>query len=414
MIYKEITECRICQSKNLTQILDLGQQALTGVFPVPGEKIERSPIVVVRCDDCWLVQLRHTADLSKMYGETYGYESSLNASMVSHLEEISKSLTDYIKLKKDDIILDIGSNDATFLRFFDSNKYRLIGIDPSAEKFRRKYGQDIEVVVDFFSKSNFESEFPGEKAKVITSIACFYDLEQPVQFAKETSEILAEDGIWLAEMAYLPAVIRNLAFDGYVQEHLLYYTLKDIKNIMNQVGLKIIDVSFNNVNGGSFRVVAAHKNHPLKEYELLGLLLGQEATFGLGDLKIHRDFENKVKKFKKDFVAILQKLKTEGKMVLGLGASTKFNAILQYCGIDYSLLPVIGEVNSYKYGRITPGTNIPIAAEQDVLKSAPDVLVIGPYHFRDSLIKKYKDYLDGGGKMLFPLPALEMVDKDNV
>lgn len=410
--YKTITECRVCNHNKLVEILDLGNQALTGVFPMPGDDIETSPIVVVRCDLCGLVQLKHTADLNKMYGKTYGYESSLNSSMVEHLKGISKYVRGLVSLNKGDIILDIGSNDATYLKFFNSSDYRLIGIDPSAEKFKDNYGVNIDLVVDFFSKKNFQKVHKSDKAKLITSIACFYDLESPVKFAQETAEVLDKDGIWFMEMAYLPEVVKNLAFDGYVQEHLLYYTLKDIKNIMNQVGLKIIDVRFNKVNGGSFSVVVGHVENKYDDYLYLEQCLEDEDLFGINGMEIHTEFDSRVKKFKEDFVSLLHTIKDDGKKVYGLGASTKFNTVLQYCGIDTFLLPVIGEVNDYKYGRVTPGTNIPIASEKDVLESKPDYLVVGPYHFRDAIINKYKKYLDTGGKLIFPLPTLEVYSND--
>lgn len=407
--YKKINKCRICGSKRLIQILDLGDQALTGVFPKIEDDVIVTPTAVVKCDHCHLVQMKYTTNLNLMYGETYGYESSLNNSMVTHLKTIAKDIESYIQLSKGDIICDIGSNDGTFLNFFDNKEYYLLGIDPSAGKFKENY-KGIRLEPDFFSESAFRKYFPKRSAKVITSIACFYDLEEPVKFAQETANILHEDGVWMMEMAYLPAVIENLAFDGYCQEHLLYYSLRDIKYIMDRVGLKIVDVKFNGINGGSFQVVVKHTASVTQEYSGLSMLLERESF--LQGLKIHLDFEKRVGRFKRDFRILLSDLVEDGNKVYGLGASTKFNVVLQYCNIGTELIPKIGEVNDFKFGLVTPGTNIPIVPEKEVLELNPDYLVVGPYHFRDTFIKVFDGFLDRGGKLIFPLPNLEVYSKD--
>ena len=405
--YKEIKCCRICGSKRLKNILDLGTQALTGVFPLPSEEVRSSPVTVCKCDRCNLVQLRHTVDLELMYGNTYGYESSLNGSMIRHLESIAKEVPSLVDLKDGDLILDIGSNDATLLSFYDKDKYTLVGIDPTAVKFMDNY-KGMTVIPKFFNKKSFREAFPSRKAKVITSIACFYDLESPVQFAKETAEILEDDGVWIIEMAYLPAIINNLCFDGYVQEHLEYYSLNDIKHIMDQCDLHIKDVQFNDVNGGSFRVtVAKDANKNSSPYWRLDSLLISESH--LANMETHSFFEEDVVQFKQKFRGQLEDWKDKGLKVYGIGASTKFNVVLQYCGVDTSLITAIGEVNSYKFGRVTPGTNIPIIPEKEVLAEKPDVLVVGPYHFRSGFLKAFDSYVKDGGALYFPLPCLELV-----
>ena len=409
-IYTAIKKCRICGSRGLTDVLDLGKQALTGVFPKPEDSLNYSPVVICKCDHCHLVQLRHTVQLDLMYGETYGYESSLNSSMVSHLEGIAEYITNLNILQTGDIILDIGSNDGTFLKCFGKWDYRLVGVDPTVVKFEDTYIEHgMWCIPEFFHKDVFTHTFMGTPAKVITSIACFYDLEDPVKFAQDTADVLDENGVWVMEMAYLPLIIQNLCFDGYVQEHLEYYSLRDIKFIMDQVGLKIIDVSFNDANGGSFRVTAVKQTSKHDEYWRLKSILLQEKFLELSET--HWQYETDVRLFKDKFVSLLEKLKRLGKTVYGIGASTKFNSVLQYCNINHNLITAIGEVNDYKFGRITPGTNIPIIPEKEVLANNPDYLVVGPYHFRDSFIKMFDEYLEGGGKLVFPLPDLEIVGK---
>jgi hypothetical protein len=408
-IYEKIKSCRICGSKTLTDVLSLGVQKLTGVFPLPGEDLPESPVIVCKCNHCHLVQLKHTVKLDLMYGETYGYRSSLNQSMVNHLKSISDSIKKLNLLQPGDVIVDIGSNDATFLKFFDASEFTLLGIDPTASKFIECY-EGMKVETDFFSEVAYRKHVTDKKAKIITSIACFYDLEDPIEFAQETANILAHDGVWVMEMAYLPAIISNLCFDGYVQEHLEYYSLRDIKYIMDQVDLKIVDVKLTDTNGGSFLVTVCHEsNTDYEEFWRLQSMLLQETY--LSSKEIHEQFAKDVKEFKERFLDLLQAIKNNGKSVYGLGASTKFNVVLQYCGIGTDLIPAIGEVNSYKFGRVTPGTNIPIVPEKEILDRNPDYLVIGPYHFKESFLKILSDYVEQGGRVIFPLPNLEVIGK---
>lgn len=414
-IYKEIKSCRICGSKRLTDVLDLGHQALTGVFPKPDEVLKMSPVVVCKCDHCHLVQLKHTVELSLMYGETYGYQSSLNKSMVDHLESLHTKLVNLAGPPNEgDIIVDIGSNDATFLKFFNKSSNTLIGIDPTASKFLDQY-EGMIVEPDFFSAEAYANatsseELKGRKARYVTSIACFYDLEDPIQFAKETADILTDDGIWMMEMAYLPSIIQNLCFDGFVQEHLEYYSLRDIKYIMDRAGLKIIDVELTDTNGGSFIVsVTKEDNKSYREFWRLESLLLSEHYLTL--METYEVFRKDVEKFKEDFLDLLKIKKSQGE-VYGLGASTKFNVVLQYCGVGPDLITAIGEVNDYKFGRVTPGTGIPIIPEKEILDKKPHCLVVGPYHFRNSFVdmiwKRYEGQIERP-LLVFPLPKMELV-----
>lgn len=409
--YKKISKCRICGCEEYTAFLDLGTQALTGVFPKPDEDVPLSPISVIKCNSCHSIQLEHTTNLDLMYGQTYGYESALNMSMVNHLKAIHESLCNRVPLKKGSIVLDIGSNDGTLISLY-SDDYRLIGIDPSAEKFLHKYRENVRVIVDFFSKDLFIKTFGEEKASIVTSIACFYDVEDPVKFAKDVSDILdPQSGVWCLEVAYLPTVLNRLAFDGICQEHLLFYSMMDIQRIAECAGLKVVSVSLNDVNGGSFQVVLSHKGSVYRESTDVGRLIREEKELGLLDIETFYKFSNKVENFKKEFMELLTDLKSKGKSIYGLGASTKFNVILQYCGVSKDLISAIGEVNTYKYGRVAPGTGIPIISEDKVLGLKPDYLVVGPYHFMDSFLsnKKIKKYRKDGGKLIVPLPDLKII-----
>ena len=262
---EKITKCRICGNTNLVPIINLGVQVLTGVFPKSrDEKLHSGPLELVQCEGdnyCNLLQLHHTFDLNEMYGCNYGYRSGLNASMLKHLKNIYTHLFEFVSLQKDDLIIDIGSNDATFLNFYEKNKYILIGIDPTIKKFRSYYDDSIVQISDFFSAANIRSNFGERKAKIITSIAMFYDLPSPLDFVRDVESILCDDGIWVLEQSYMPAMLQNTAYDTICHEHLEYYGINQVKWMFDKVGLKILDGELNNTNGGSFKlVVAKNKN----------------------------------------------------------------------------------------------------------------------------------------------------------
>lgn len=419
MTYREITKCRICGNSNLLTVLDLGIQTLTGIFPNPEENIEKAPVELIKCHGkgcCGLVQLKHSVDPDKMYGDNYGYRSGLNSSMVNHLKRISSY---YEKLfNKGDVILDIGSNDGTLLNSYDKTKsFTLVGMDPTIKKFSKYYDSSVIKVPEFFSADSFRRYVTNRKAKFITSISMFYDLEDPQNFVNEISDILDTDGLWLVEQSYSLMMLVKSMYDTVVSEHLLYYSLKQIQWMLSKANMEIFDIDFNDINGGSFRIIACHKDSVWNsKTEKIRLVENQEKILGINDLDIYRNFKNNVEAHAKLFKELLYKLKGEGKSIYGLGASTKFNAILQFAGIDRSLIPAIGEVNSDKFGRETPGSRIPIISEKEVLKLKPDYLVVGPYHFRDFLLnlKHVRDFIEEGGSLIFPLPSIDIVTKKDL
>ncbi len=425
MSYQPITRCRICGNENLVPILDLGMQALTGVFPKPGEGVEASPVVLVKChgkDACGLVQIRDSVSLEQMYGDNYGYRSGLNRSMVEHLKGLSRFCVSRATLSEGDRILDIGSNDGTLLgSYLDladegaaPRGLKLVGMDPTIRKFGHHYREGIAKVADFFGAERFLGEFPGGEgsAKIVTSISCFYDLEDPVAFARDVKRVLHPEGVWVFEQSYsVPMLAKNM-YDTAVQEHLEYYSLLQVQRILKEAGLAVREVELNDCNGGSFRVVAGHAGKP-SGHPSIRLLEALEDILGINDLAIYRNFENSARLHKQEFRALLQGIKDKGQKVFGLGASTKFNAVLQYCEIGPELLPMIGEVNDDKFGRTTPGSLIPIVPEKDLFAQKPDYLVVGPYHFKSFLLglPHVRKYLEGGGKLIFPLPSLEIVSR---
>jgi len=410
---KELISCRLCRGQTLEKLLSLGDQAFTGVFPKSAdEKIPSGPLELVKCGACHLIQLGHSFSPDELYGQNYGYRSGLNQSMVSHLAELVSTTCGFSPLKSGDIVLDIGSNDSTLLRSYPPNlNLRKIGVDPSGRKFIEYYPEDVTLIPDFFSKSSVSRVIGTEKARVITSIAMFYDLEEPLKFVGEVASCLAEDGLWVFEQSYLPSMLSTLSYDTICHEHLEYYGLRQIKWMLDEHHLKMVDVRLNSVNGGSFRVTAAHLSNPLPEAtETVNRLLQQEVGLGLATSVPYDHFARMTEAHRTDLLVTLNELKQKGKKVFGYGASTKGNVLLQYCGLSVKQLPFIAEVNEDKFGRVTPGTHIPIISEAEAKAMKPDVFLVLPWHFRSGILLRERAFLEQGGQFLFPLPKIEMVN----
>jgi cyclopropane fatty-acyl-phospholipid synthase-like methyltransferase len=411
----QITACRICVNTILVQVLSLGEQVLTGVFPRSrDERITCGPLKLVKChgeNACSLLQLAHSYDSAEMYGANYGYRSGLNQSMVAHLRGKVENLVRMVSVGAGDVVLDIGSNDGTLLSFYPEGP-ALVGMDPTAAKFISYYQERIKVIPDFFSADLLLSQLNGRKAKVITSIAMLYDLENPISFVRQIASVLAEDGIWHFEQSYMPSMLEVNAYDTVCHEHVEYYGLKQIQWMLDRCGLKIIDVEINDINGGSFAVTAAHVSSRFDSNSpTASETLHAETALGLEALAPYEAFAKRVAKHRDDLRAKLAEIAASGGSVLGYGASTKGNVILQYCGLSADDIPAIAEVNPDKFGAFTPGTRIPIISEKDARALKPDYFLVMPWHFRENLLAREQAFLESGGKMLFPLPAIEVVSR---
>ncbi len=409
--YHELQQCRAGGGDHLVSVLNLGKQALTGIFPRSAqEPITKGPLELVWCPDSGLVQLRHTYDSRELYGESYGYRSGLNQSMVDHLNLKVSFLERLVAPRSGDVILDIGSNDGTTLKAYSVPGLRRIGIDPTAAKFRSFYPPQITVLPDFFSARAYRG-VESKQAKIVTSIAMFYDLESPIDFVREVAQVLDPEGIWHFEQSYMPTMLRTTSYDTICHEHLEYYSLGVIEKILDAADMKVVDVLTNAVNGGSFAVTAVHRSNqsiPVN-HAVIDWLLQQEERMGLGTPKPYREFEERVFRHRQDLTRLIQALVADGKKVLGYGASTKGNVMLQFCGFSTDEIPAIAEVNPDKFGCLTPGTHIPIIPEAEARAANPDYFLVLPWHFKDGIVRRERDFILRGGKLIFPFPEIEIV-----
>jgi len=340
-----------------------------------------------------------------MYGDNYGYRSGLNVSMVEHLKRRVNDALSIVNIDKNDCILDIGSNDATLLNHYSTKEIHKIGFDPSAEKFKQYYQDDTTLIVDFFSANELK-KITDQKPKIITSISMFYDLPDPLEFVRNISEVLHPEGIWITEQSYLFAMLEKNSFDTICQEHLEYYSLASIKWMLDKADLKIINIEFNEINGGSVCITSAHKsNMELEEYNQLSPLLKTEKEKELS--AEFRRFRTNIENIKEQLLELIQSTKEKGGRVFGLGASTKGNTLIQHFKLSTNHIESIGEVNSEKMGKFTPGTGIPIVNEDLLIKSNKDgdIFIVLPWHFKENFINnpKYR-----GLTLVFPLPNIEI------
>lgn len=416
-MYKEIRQCRICGNPEVIPFLHLGEQYLTGVFPkTRSEPITRGPLELIKCMDernplaCGLVQLRHSYDGNQMYGDNYGYRSGLNRSMVEHLSAKVREITSRVSFVSGDIVVDVGSNDGTLLKAYLQSGLELVGIDPVARKFRHHYPDHIHVIPEFFSAEAFRRRFGSKRAKVVTSIAMFYDLEDPIDFMRQIHDILADDGVWLFEQSYLPAMLAANAYDTICHEHLEYYALKQIKWMTDRADFRIIGVELNKVNGGSVSVTVAKAGSKYQESAtLVQRIIERERDDGLCTLRPFEAFRERVFSHRKELRRFVDETVARGKTIVGYGASTKGNVILQFCEFTESEIPGIAEVNEEKFGRLTPGTWIPILDETEARAMKPDFFLVLPWHFRENLVAREREFLTAGGQMVFPLPSVDIV-----
>jgi hypothetical protein len=408
-LFKEIHSCRICSSRELRLVFDLGSQSLTGRFPAASEVDPPSaPLTLLRCAECGLVQLKHSVDTAEMFGENYGYRSGINATMRAHLAGIAAGVTERAGLKPGDVALDIGCNDGTLLCAYDVNGLVRLGIDPIAEMFRDAYPAHLDVAARFFSEQAFHEISPRAKANAITSISMFYDLEDPGAFVAAIASALAEQGIWVLEQSYLATMLARNSFDTICHEHLEYYGLRQIEGLVEAHGLRIFDVALNDINGGSFQIWVCRREASYATGERVDAMRTSEAALELETDAPYAAFVERVERTKLALRDLLAREAARGKTIYVYGASTKGNVLLQYFGLDRQVIAGCADRNPDKWGRRTPGTSLPIVSEEEARGKADCFLVL-PWHFRDEFIAREAEFIKRGGKLIFPLPNLEVI-----
>ena len=405
--------CRNCKKKSFNKISNIGKQPISSLFLKKKIQIKNYSLDLYKCKYCDLVQLSKIPNLKDMYGADYGYKTSVSKLMVDHLKKKISKLNRFGIFKKKSKILDIGSNDGTFLNFFSNfkNRHELFGIDPSASAFIENYDKKIHVIIDFFNKNNVRKHFIEKKIKfsLITSYAMFYDIEEPNEFCSGIEKILDKNGIWALEFSYFPLLLKNLTYDQICHEHCVYYSLSTFNKIISNNNLKIIDFSINEINGGSIEVICAKKNSNFKtNKDKINHLFYDEKNISNKDFE---KFNLRMENSKKNLQLFLKG--QNKKNIIGYGASTKGNVILNYCKLNNKNISYICDANPTKEGRFTPGSHIRIISKNKMRKIKPKYLIVLIWSFRTEVIKQEKKFIRNGGKLIFPLPVFHVVDKEN-
>lgn len=415
MHIRKRTTCRVCGSPSLTPVIDLGPQYLQGSFVKPGKEMPSQRKIncsLVRCNPqidenaCGLLQMEHSVPPEILYA-AYWYRSGTNQTMRDHLNDIVSSACGLLK-KNVASVLDIGCNDGTLLGYYPDN-YSKFGCDPSDVAQEVK---NAKVVQDIFPSAELLKEIGDRKMDIVTSIAMFYDLESPVDFVKNIKSILSPEGIWIFEMSYMPHMLELDSYDTICHEHLEFYSLAVLEKIASLSGMKIFKISFNDINGGSIRCYATHKESGLyynkEDHQVMNEIRQKEFDLELDTDKPYVAFQYRIEKVKNELHDLLVKLKQEGKRVHIYGASTKGNTILQWCNINNMLVEYAAERNADKYGAYTLGTNIPIISEQESRAMNPDYYLVLPWHFKKEFIEREKDALSKGTGFIFPIPTIDI------
>ncbi len=356
---------------------------------------------------------------NEMWGK-YWYRSGTNATMTTELKNIVTEITSRVKFKEGDIWLDIACNDGTLLKQVPS-QYTKLGIDPCDDSFfaeASKYGM---IVQDYFNFNSYHKTGYGDKkASIITTIAMFYDLLDPNPFIEDINKVLADDGVWVLQMSYTPLMIQQLAFDNICHEHAYYYSLNSIQRLFKKHNLKIVDCSLNDVNGGSFRVYVQKESANISsmgtqalrdvcDFRIQSILNYESSCFDISNPVIWERFVLNIEELKTKTISFIREEKAKGKIICGYGASTKGNTLLQYFGLDHTLIDAIAERSPYKFGLKTIGTNIPIKSEEEVRLMKPDYMLVLPWHFISEFVEREKDYLTTGGKFIVPCPKFQII-----
>jgi hypothetical protein len=400
--------CKNCKKRKVYKVVKLGKQPLSGFFYNHKKyNLKKYSLDLYKCSECDLVQLDNKVKTEKMYGKHYGYQTSVSKLMISHFVKKIKKLKKINFLKPKDNILDVGSNDATFLKLL-GKKYNLWGIDPSAEKFKKNY-KDMNLVSNFFSRKNILKKNKNKeiKFKLISSFAIFYDVENPSTFCNDIESLLDDNGIWVCEFSYLPLMLKNLTFDQICHEHLTYYTFTVFEKIINNSGLKIIDCKLNEINGGSIEIIISKKRSKRKKNtKLINKIRDDEKKI---NTKSYKNFEKRINESKIKLKAFINK----NYPILGYGASTKGNIVLNYNKLSSNEIKYICDANKKKYGKFTPGSNIKIISKEKMRENNPKFLLVLIWSFRSEIIKQEINYLKKGGNLVFHLPKFHIINKKN-
>jgi len=413
LTYTIRTTCRVCYSPKLTFLFSLGTQYINNFINKEDQpKCGKAPLEMVICENCTLVQLRHTAPQELLYSRFYWYKSGVTDTMKKALRDITEKAETMFKLKAGDVVLDIGSNDGTLLRSYQIPGLITVGVEP-ADNLKEEGSKGITHLIHDFWVLDSYMKAVGKKAKVVTAIGMFYDMEDPNQFVADAANVLTDDGVFIAQLMCLKNMLDSNDVGNIVHEHLEYYSFKSLEYLFNKNGLEIIDVEINDVNGGSYRIYSRRigsRTQPASG-AVERIQKVRDSEKGFENKQVYLDFFKRLEDNKKKCVDFIKQEVARGKKVWVYGASTKGNVILQYYGLDHALIEGASERSSFKWGKYTVGSMIPIYSEEEARQKKPDYFLVLPYAFFKEFYAREEEWRKGGGKFIVPLPEFRVADQ---
>ena len=395
---KHVTECRSCRAPLSKTIFDIGELKINAFMIEPNTDIGSAALTLVHCEECDLIQLSHTVREEDLY-KNYWYLSRLNKKIVDNLQACTDAAKSWVHILDGDYVLDIGANDGTLLSFYDSDKVIRVGCDP-AQNIHSELEKNCDVLIgDFFNKENWQAAVGDKRAKIITTIAMFYDLDDPNSFVSDIKSTLAPDGLWLCQLMTAAPMLDTNDLGNVIHEHIEYYSYKSLVNLMERHGLQIHKVKMNDINGGSYQLFIRHADE------------NGSCEFD-EDVSVDRidQWAKNIAQNRSDTMEFIQQEVADGKKIYIMGASTKGNTIMQYYGLDSDTITGAAEIHPDKIGKYLVGSSIPIVHEDDA-KADADYFLVFPFHFKQLFTNHImKDWIAEGGKLIFCTPEFEVVD----
>lgn len=393
----KIHACRSCGASDMRQVFDIGELKINAFMPEPNTDVGSAPLTLVHCSQCDLIQLDHTVREQELY-ENYWYLSRLNQKIVDNLQSITSDVTEFVDFQPGDLVLDIGANDGTLLSFYDSDQVIRVGCDP-AQNIHAELEQHTDVLIpDFFTLDNWQQYVgQGRQARVVTTVAMFYDLDDPNQFVSDVKGVLADDGVWLCQLMTAAPMLASNDLGNVIHEHIEYYTYLSLTNLLERHGLEIFQVRQNDINGGSYQLYIRHYTSGSVDFaeNITPERIGAWADNIAQNASRTMDF--------------ITDLVSRDKKVYIMGASTKGNTIMQYYGLDSDLIAGAAEIHPDKIGKYLVGGSIPIVHE-DEAKQKADYFLVFPFHFKELFVTRIlSDWIADGGQLIFCTPEFEVV-----
>ena len=413
---RRIDSCRSCGSRELSNILSLGDLYVTNFVNSEEEQGPKIPLELTLCNSekgCGLLQLRHTTRSDLMWGDQYWYKSGINSMIRADLKDIVEKSKKIVPLNSGDVVIDIGCNDGTMLEYYNISGLNLIGFEPSKNVALEAEAKGINVIHDFFNEKAYSSKVGKEKSKIITAISMFYDLDKPNDFMGDITKCLDENGLFVIQQNYVATMLKNNAVDNICHEHLEYYSYNSLENLLNRHGFETFDAELNEINGGSIRNYIRFKGSKIPQSDeakrRLNNLMQFEKDGGLNNIETYHAFVKRVNSIKKELVDFLNKEKKNGKTICALGASTRGNTILQYFGLTPDLIDCIFDKNPDKEGKKAVGSLIPVTSPNNIGKYNPDYQLVLICHIFKGVGEDEKRFAERGGKFILPLPEIKII-----